>query len=385
MSRIYLDWAASAPPSPDMARLYAETSLSCFGNPSSQHCEGKAAAETLKSERDRLAKALGMKAGQITFTSGGTEACQIPLLGLLSGQPSANRTILVSAIEHAAVYNQCRKLEQCGYIVKELPVEPSGIIRLDYLEKNLDDTVCLVAIMAVNNETGVIQPIEKIRQLLLARYGKKRPLFLCDTVQAIGKIPLQLRDSGIDACTISGHKLGAVRGCGALILAKPVGVMASGGNQEQGIRAGTENLAGNQNLARAVETAISSIAERNSQATELMAMLIDGLRSIDHVLVIPENRQARDPIYSPFIVSAAFPGLAGETMVRILDDAGIAVSTGSACSAGIKNRRVLSAMGISDTIAFCTIRLSLGQSISVADIQTFLAAVKTSYQTYRVS
>lgn len=387
MSRIFLDWAASAPPAPDLSELYAKTSLQYYGNPSSLHAEGKAAAQILVQERSRLAAALQVNPKNLVFTSGGTEASQIPILSLLAGsngQSGQNGTILVSAIEHPAVYNQCFMMQKFGFKVRQLSVDSDGRLDLESFGKQLDPKVRLIAVMAVNNETGTIQAVDKISQLIGEHYGNRRPIFLCDTVQAIGKIPIDLPASGIDVCTISGHKLGAVRGCGALVSTVPFKALAVGGEQENSVRPGTENLAGIQSLAMACERSIMAQPGRAAHCMQLTNTLIEGIRQIDGAKIIPESRTIDDIRFSPFIISLAFPGLSGETMVRLLDDAGIAASTGSACSSRGKQRRILQAMGLPEPTALGTIRISIGHRTTNDEIQRFLEVAEQCFHRFKV-
>ncbi|MBU0956274.1 MAG: aminotransferase class V-fold PLP-dependent enzyme [Spirochaetes bacterium] len=382
MSRIYLDWAASAPATEAALDSFTRIAATNYGNPSSLHYEGKAAAALLSAARSAVASSLGISQNRVYFTSGGTESCQIPLLSLLRKQHSEKTTILVSAIEHPAIFNQCTVLAEAGFTVKTIPTTSIGRVEAEKLARLLDTSVALVAIMAVNNETGIIQDMDTIAEVIKNSAGRK-PFILCDTVQTAGKIPLNFDLDWIDAYTLSSHKLGGLRGAGALILRKPLQVLALGGGQEQGLRSGTENIAAIQALAVALAESMQQLPQNHAAAAALMGQLISGLRSIPGVCILPEERGAKDERFSPYIVSAAFPGLVGETFLRILDDHGIAVSTGSACSGSGKKRRVLQAMQVPVAQAQSSIRISIGSSTSPAEIDRFLEIAQAQYQRYR--
>ncbi|HAW85782.1 MAG: hypothetical protein A2087_10540 [Spirochaetes bacterium GWD1_61_31] len=384
MANIYLDWAASAPPDPAIVQQAAVTSQALYGNPSSQHQPARQAAAVVAAARTSLAQALACPASNLYFTSGGTEAAQLPLLSLLRGKHGSVKSVLVSAIEHPAVHKQCQILADLGVPMIELPVDNDGIIRLDSVADRLGQGAGLLAVMAVNNETGAIQPVAELAQLVGQLPPGRKPFFLCDSVQAIGKIRFEPARLGVDACTISGHKLGAIRGSGVLYLSRPIQTLTAGGEQESGLRPGTENTAGIEALATAVAQSVARLPTTRVVAEGLMQRLIEGLRRISGARINPESREAIDRRFSSYILNAAFPGLAGETMVRLLDADGIFINTGSACSSSRKERRVLAAMGLADDIATASVRLSIGHSTTAAEIDTVLDRLETHYRRFRL-
>lgn len=382
MHSIYLDWAASTPPWPDLLETCLITSQELFANTSSRHTPGRQAGDCLAASRNLLSTALDCPPSRLYFTSGGTESDHIPLLACLLKKGS--RSIVISAIEHSAIDEQANTLASLGIEVRRIRPDCNGFVEPAAIADAVSKDTVLVSIMTVNNETGAIQPIAELVQTVAdASKGSRKPFFHTDAVQALGKIPFNPSVLGVDGAAFSAHKLGGPRGIGALYLARPLEVLASGGGQENGIRAGTHNLAGAEALAKA---AIRSKAEFESArylAKILEARLIEGITSIPGATIIPATRKAGDLRYSPYILCASFPGLGGETMMRVLDDEGIAVSTGSACSSGSHERRVLNAMGVAQDLSFSSIRISTGRSSTVEDIETFLDKASSLYARYK--
>lgn len=385
MNRVYLDWAATSPPDPDILEAMTGIARTAGGNPSSVHEEGRIAKASLESSRSSLAALAGAEPGRIAFTGSGTEADSIPLLALLPRKSPV--ALVLSGIEHAAVHEQALLLGRMGADVRIVKPGNDGIVEpeaiLDEIAKARDrGTFVLSCLMAVNNETGAIQKTRALSDALRELPGKRVCLH-CDAVQAFGKTAFDLSALGADTVALSAHKLQGPKGVGALVAFTPLEVLSRGGGQEQGLRAGTENVAGAFALAMAAGKAFAERESRSELAVALCARLIEGLSSIPGVRILPECRELRDPKYSPWILSAAFPGLGGETLVRLLDDAGIAVSTGSACSASRKERRVLDAMGVARELSFSAIRISSGPRSTAEDIDRFLDKAETLYHGYR--
>jgi cysteine desulfurase len=382
MHAIYLDWAASTPPWPDLLRNYALTSQELFANTSSKHTPGNQAGASLKASRDLLASALECPADRLTFTSGGTESDHIPLLACLLKRGS--RSIVISAIEHSAVDEQANILASLGIEVRRIRPDCNGFVDPGAIADAVSKDTVLVSVMTVNNETGAIQPIaDLIQGVELASKGNRKPFFHTDAVQALGKIPFKPAALGVDGAAFSAHKLGGPRGIGALYLARPLEVLACGGGQETGIRAGTHNLAGAEALAKAAVRSREELGSAWNLASLLEARLIKGIASIPGATIIPATRKAGDSRYSPYILCASFPGLGGETLMRVLDDEGIAVSTGSACSSGTHERRILSAMGVEQDLSFSSIRISTGRNSTAEEIDIFLDKASSLYARYK--
>ena len=369
--RYYFDWAATALPAALRSSPQAP-----FGNPSSPHTEGREARKALEDARLRCAAALGVDAKTLYFCSGGTEANVLALHSLLLRKDPGG-SLLYSAVEHPSIWENALVLEKLGIPARQIPAERDGRINRENFSVALEKTErpALAAVMAVNNETGSINDIPALAALRRKHSGPV-PHFHCDIVQAIGKIPVELGEWGVDSAALSAHKLGGPRGIGLLYLRKPVRVLAAGGGQEGGIRPGTENVAGAAALAEVLETRAETVRAEYGAAASRFKFLIEFLRTLDRCTLIPEDRQGEDGRFSPYILQAAFRGIPGQAMVRALDDEGFAVSTGSACSSHREKRPVLDAMGIDKETALYGIRLSQGWTTTEDAIEALCRAVK---------
>jgi cysteine desulfurase len=372
-TRHYLDWAAAAIPD-EPTRL----SNAVFGNPSALNREGRLAKEALEGARSRCAAALDVKAEKLYFTSGGTESNAL-FLHSLSLRKGRGR-LLYSGVEHPSVRENCLRLERLGLPVSAIGVEKDGRVSAGALNAALEkhpDTR-FVAIMGVNNETGSVMDINALIGSLRANQEKTGlPVhFHCDLVQAIGKVPLDIGD--IDSASFSGHKLGGPRGIGLLYLKKPLEPLYSGGGQEGGVRPGTENTPGALALADVIERRANPEAVRleGEKAGARMKYLIGNLKKITRCALIPEDRGEDDNRFSPWILQLRLRGLPGAVTVRALDDAGVAVSTGSACSSASVERPVLAAMGLDETSRLEGFRVSQGWSTELEDLDALLAGIE---------
>jgi len=369
---VYLDWAATTPPDREILAEAMEVSLERYGNPSSVHEPGKRARATLEDARIKAAAALGVKPETIFFTSGGTESNHLPMLSLL--QRPVRGTIAISAIEHPSIVEQARMLELTGWKTLVIPVTPDGLVTPDAVLSTIRDDTSFVAIMAVNNETGAIQPVREIGSALMDRpSGKKKPHFHVDAVQAAGKIPLDLSAQGIDSASISAHKLQGPRGIGLLYMARKLEPFIRGGGQETGIRPGTENLAGAVALSRCLEKSCTSAHHQDAQDT--MAYLIGALNDTKLISIIPGTRTPIDERFSPYILQCTNERIPGEVLVRSLSERGVYLSTGSACSSKKKGRPVLQAMRVKPDMQQNAFRVSIGNATTTKDIDAFIAAL----------
>ncbi|MCE1196893.1 aminotransferase class V-fold PLP-dependent enzyme [bacterium] len=394
---VYLDWAATTPPDLPLLAPALEESAQLYANPSSPHAAGKAARAAFEAARASLMGSLAAFAGgrapkgELVFTGSGTEADQIPLLALLSARgASAAPHLVISAIEHAAIASQAEALAKLGFSVTSVRPGADGAVVPEKVAEALRPNTKLVAVMAVNNETGAVNDIGAIGRTVgaaAASLGMARPpLFHVDCVQALGKIPFDLAAAGATSAAFSAHKLRGPRGVGALWHSRPIEALAVGGGQESGIRSGTENLFGALAFSRCAAAAAASLPEHLALARNLECRLLEGLAAISGATVVPLGRTPGDPRWSPWIASAAFPGLGGEVFSRALSDSGIAVSTGSACShskGAAKGRRVLDAMGLPADLAFSSIRLSWGPTTAPGDIDRFLETASVLYRSLK--
>ena len=354
----YLDWNATAPLRPEAAAAVA-SALALGGNPSSVHGRGRVARQLVEESRAAVAALAGAPADAVVFTSGGTEANHLALLG------AGRERVLISAVEHSSVLQAAPEAER-------IPVDRDGLVDPAALAAMLDDRPALVSVMLANNETGVIQPVAEIARSAHAHGA----LFHCDAVQAAGKMPLSLAVIGADFLTLSAHKIGGPAGIGALVMAPGAEVtpLQRGGGQERNCRAGTENLAGIAGFAAAAAACdpaeygrVRALRDRLEAALPPEAIVI-----------------AAGAPRLPNTSAIAMPGVPAETQVIALDLDGVMVSAGAACSSGkVGPSHVLAAMGVAPDIADATIRVSLGWSTTDADIAHFLDSWTALYRRTR--
>ena len=361
--RIYLDWNATAPLRSE-ARAAALAALDVIGNPSSVHGEGRAARRLIEQAREQVAALVGAEPRNVVFTSGGTEANMLALVPL-----AARERLLTSAIEHRSVLAGGRF--PAGN-VDRLPVTGDGQIDLAALEQRLAALRdrALVSIMAANNETGVIQPVAQVARLVHSAGG----LLHVDAVQAAGRIGWDINAMGADLVTLSAHKVGGLKGVGALIgrtgldAFKP---LITGGGQERGARAGTENVAGIAGFGAAAAAVCASLAAEAARTGALRERLETGLKAASPQVVVFGIEAERLPNTTLFAV----PGMKAETAVIAFDLEGVAVSAGAACSSGkVQASHVLAAMGVPPQLARAAVRVSLGPTTTESDVEGFIAA-----------
>jgi len=366
-SRVYLDWNATTPLRPE-AKAAMAAAWELAGNPSSVHAEGRQARRLIEDARAAVAGAVGAAARNVVFTSGGTEANALALSpGLRGGSGAPLQRLLVSAVEHPSVIVGGRFAPEA---ISRIAVTRSGIVDLSDLRARLHSgPPPLVSIMAANNETGALQPIREAAQIVHQAGG----LLHVDGIQALGKIPLDIKGIGADLLSVSGHKIGGPKGVGALVVAEGIsGVepLLRGGGQERGHRAGTENVAGIAGFGAAVKAALAAMEADRPRLEALRGRLEAGLRETPSAVIVAEDAP-RLPNTTLFTV----PGLRAETAVIGFDLEGVAVSSGSACSSGkVQPSHVLEAMGFGPNLAQGAVRLSLGWSTAETDIDSALQA-----------
>ena len=368
---LYFDWAATSPADADILQEALNLTLENWGNPSSAHAIGKKARNLLEEARTRAAHSLGVKPECLYFTSGGTESDQIPLLSVMT-KPTVG-TVLVSSIEHPAVREQAMAMKHCGWNVVQIPSDKYGIITPEAVTSLITKDTMIICVMAVNNETGAIQPIYEIADAITqACKGQRKPKFHVDCVQAAGKITLNLAHPGIDSAAFSAHKICGPRGIGLLYSREPLEAFLRGGGQEKGMRSGTENVFGAQAFSKCLERYYN---KDNSAAREMTERFIKGISALKGCSIVPEGRLEKPELYSPYVVQAGFEHIPGNVMLRALDAKGICISTGSACSTKKNSRPILEAMGVSSQIRETAVRFSFGPHTRQEAVDTLLAAV----------
>jgi cysteine desulfurase len=359
---VYLDHAATTPVRREVVEAMEPFYGPRFGNPSSVHRWGREARAALDEARERLARCIGAQPDEVCFTSGGTEADNLAVLGPLRSQRAKGRTsIVTSPIEHKAVLATVHHAARDGIVERMLGVTRDGVIDLSSADGVIDDSVAVCTAMWVNNEIGTIQPVGEIATLVKAHGG----IMHTDAVQAFGKIDIDVRQLPVDLLTVSGHKIGAPKGIGAIFIRRgtPIDSMLHGGSQDGGRRPGTENVAAAVALARAAELAVE---EREVECQRLGALrdaLEEGLvgRIPDAVV------HGRGAPRAPHVLNISVPGTDSESLLMALDLAGVAASAGSACQSGsVTPSHVLTAIGVRPELAAAAVRMSLGSLTTTA-------------------
>ena len=351
---IYLDAAATTPVRREALEAMWPYLTGAFGNPSSHHSLGDQASRALAAARERVARNLGCRPGEVIFTSGGTEADNLAIKGIALAAPRG-RHLLTTAIEHEAVLASCDFLARHhGFEVTFVPVDGHGLVHVDDFAQLLRPETALCTVMLANNEVGTIQPIAE-----LAAIARSRGVpFHTDAVQACGSLPLRVGDLGVDAMSLSGHKFGAPKGIGALFLRGrvPVEPVLHGGGQERGRRSGTENVAGAIAFATAMELSLLEIDAHAAHLAELRDQLIAGVLAVAPGTLLTGHPTQRLPNNASF----CFPGTGGEAVLLQLEEHGVLCSSGSACAAGSDEpSHVLIGMGIAPSLAQTAVRFTL--------------------------
>lgn len=362
--KIYLDNASTTYVSSEVLNEMMPCFNALYGNAGSLHSFGRSAMAIIDKARDRIKEGINAaKATEIYFTSGGTEADNMAILGVAHAYSNKGKHIITSQIEHHAVLNACKELEKEGFEVTYLPVDQHGLVSLpDLLDAIRKDTI-LISIMAVNNEVGTIQNIKTIAKIA----HDYDIIFHTDAVQAIGQIKIDVQDMEIDLMSISAHKIHGPKGVGALYVKSGIRFdpITFGGNQERGKRSGTENVPGIAGLGKAVEIATKNYLITNKKLKNIRDYFLDKLaENVEYYQINGHMHQK-----SNAILNISFYGIEGESLLMLLDLAGICVSTGSACTSKVlEPSHVLKAMKIPDDIAQGSIRFSFGTNISKADV-----------------
>jgi len=364
VSRVYLDHNATTPVAPDVADRIDRAVRELWGNASSVHHFGQQAKAVVDDARSQVAALLGADASEIVFTAGGTESDNFALRGAAEAlEPTGRRHLIASAIEHEAVLNTLKALARRGWRMTLLPVDQSGIVRPDSLREVITDDTAVVSVMHANNEIGTVQPIAELARIAKAHGA----LVHTDAVQTAGKVPIDVRAMGVDLLSVSGHKFYGPKGIGALWVRKSVRLLPlmAGGRQERNRRAGTENVPGIVGLGAAAERAARKMAAEAERLAALRDRLEQGV-----LAAVPgsERNGAAEPRV-PNTTNISFARIESESLLIGLDLEGIAVSSGSACSSGtLEPSHVLKAMGLPHARTLSSIRFSLGESNTEADV-----------------
>ncbi|MGG4488707.1 cysteine desulfurase family protein [Metabacillus idriensis] len=369
---IYLDNSATTKPYDEVLHAFAHVATRFFANPSSLHSLGAEAENLLAQARKQMAGLLGADEKEIIFTSGGTEGNNLAIKGTAFTLKKRGNHIITTQIEHPSVIESCRQLQDLfDFDVTYLPVNEEGIVEVEDIKKNIRKETILVSVMHVNNETGSIQPIEKISSLLKDFPGI---YFHVDHVQGAAKVPLSL--NGIDLCTLSGHKFHALNGCGVLFARKGIKIepLLSGGAQEMRARSGTESVALAVSMAKALRLSAEKYEACKNNLQKMKSMLIRELNKIDGIVV-----NTPEIISAPHIINFSAPGIQAEVLLHMLEQSGIFVSTTSACSSKRKkSSKILLAMGKGEAVASSSIRISLSYENTMEELEEFMAVLKKS-------
>ena len=368
---IYADNAATTKMSAAAIQTMIDTAQNDWGNPSSLYAHGQRAKEILEQAREDVARVIGAAPREILFTSGGSEADNQAILSAAAlGRRTGKKHIISSAFEHHAVLHTLKKLEKEGFDITLLDVHEDGLIRPEELAAAIRDDTCLVSIMFANNEIGTVQPIRELGAIC----REKGVLFHTDAVQAVGHVPVNVAEDNIDLLSASAHKFHGPKGVGFLYARRGVVLqnLIEGGAQERGKRAGTENVPGIAAMATALTEANSHMAQNAAHLTAMRDRLIAGIGQIPHSAL---NGDAEHRL--PGNVNFCFEGIEGESLLLLLDDKGIQASSGSACTSGsLDPSHVLLAIGRVHDVAHGSLRLSIGEDITEAEVEEIIRSVR---------
>jgi len=381
--RVYLDNSATTPIAPKVVEAMLPFLTDKFGNASSIHFFGQEARAAVDKARHRVADLINARPNEIVFTSGGTEANNLAIRGLLEANEKYGKHIVTTAIEHPSVKGLCEKLEKSGYSVTSLPVYVNGVVRIDDVTAAIREDTILISIMTANNEIGTIQPVTDIGKLTIAlRTSGKKIWFHTDAIQAVGKIRVDVEEIGCDLLSISGHKIYAPKGVGALYIRRGVRLHSQniGGHQERERRGGTESVPNIVAFGKACELAKEELVETATNLRHLRDGFEKGVG--EKILGVVFNGDRQDRL--PNISNISFRGVEGEGLLINLDMQGVAVSTGSACSSGsLEPSPVIRAMGRDDELARGALRFSFGLFNTIEDVEHVLTILPNAVENLR--
>lgn len=370
---VYLDNSATTRVFDSVRDVMVQAMMADYGNTSSRHMKGVEAENYIKTAREEIAKSLKVKEKEIIFTSGGTESNNMALIGVAMANKRAGNHLITSGIEHASIYNTMIFLEEQGFRVTYLPTDKNGHVSLDALREAICDETILVSVMYVNNEMGAVEPIEEIAKIIKEK--KSKAYFHVDAIQAYGKYVIRPKKMGIDLLSVSGHKIHGPKGVGFLYVDEKVKIkpIIFGGGQQKNMRSGTENVPGCAGMGMAVKEMYTDHDAKVEQIYALKERMVKGLQEIEGVTV--HGLTGRDS--APQIVSAGFEGVRAEVLLHALEDRGVYVSSGSACSSnhpGISG--TLKGIGVKDSLLDSTLRFSFGLFNTEEDVDYCLEQLR---------
>ncbi len=380
MKQIYLDYNATSPVRPEVLEVMLPFYKEQFGNPSSVHWAGRQVSGALEKAREQVAAMINASPAEIVFVSCGSEGDNMAIKGTLTTLKEKGNHIITTTVEHPAVLETCEALEKEGYDVTYLPVDKDGQLDLADLEKAITDKTVLISVMWANNETGNLYPIEEIGKIA-KKYNIR---FHTDAVQAVGKVPVDVQKANVDLLVISGHKIGAPKGVGAIYIRRGTRMapLLHGGHQERNRRAGTQNVAGIAGLGKACEMAEAEREDYYKRVRTMRDRLEDGIA--DQVPDIKLNGTPDRDQRLPNTLNVSFAYIEGESLLLNLDMFGIAASSGSACTSGsLEPSHVMGAMCVEVTLAHSSTRFSLGPETTVEDIDKVLEVLPATVQRIR--
>jgi len=380
LNQIYLDYNATSPVRPEVLDVMLPYYKEQFGNPSSVHWAGRQVSGALEKAREQVATLINASPAEIVFVSCGSEGDNMAIKGSLEPLKAKGNHIITTAVEHPAVLETCQALEKDGYAVTYLPVNKDGQLDLADLEKAITDKTILISIMWANNETGNLYPIEAIGKIA-KKYNIR---FHTDAVQAVGKVPVDVQKANLDLLVLSGHKIGAPKGVGAIYIRRGTRMTTfmHGGHQERNRRAGTQNVAGIVGLGKACEMAAAELDEYYQRVRALRDRLEDGVLSQVPDIKLNGTPDRDDRL--PNTLNVSFAYIEGESLLLNLDMFGIAASSGSACTSGsLEPSHVMGAMCVEVTLAHSSTRFSLGPETTEAEIDKVLEVLPATVQRLR--
>ena len=364
----YLDNSATTRCSKDAADMVMQLLTQDYGNPSSMHNKGVIAENYMNDARKKIAKTLKVQEKEICFTSGGTESNNLAIIGTAEANKRSGMHVITTAIEHPSVSNTMVRLEEHGYEVTYLPVDAYGVISLEDLKAAIRPDTILVSLMHVNNEIGSVQPIAEIAKLIKEK--NKDIYFHVDCIQSFGKIPVIPKTMGADLISVSGHKIHGPKGSGFLYVKKGLLIrpIIYGGGQQKGMRSGTENVPGIAGLGKAIELTFTNFDEKMTKVSALKQHLVEELTKLPEVF--SNSHEA------PHIASISFVGVRAEVMLHTLENEGIFVSSGSACSSNKKRESaVLTSIGLDEPKIESTLRFSFGEDNTMEEVDEVVAVI----------